>query len=223
MTRNSMGLASIVLVLAMASISMVVGRGLADGILLPVHWGLSGEPDGYASKWVGLFMPAGMTALIAALFYFLPALEPRRRNLDRSEGLYLWGWASLLLLGVALQLVMLSEALGWGLPVNRIVVGAIGIMFVMIGNQLGKSRSMYMVGIRTPWTLASEEVWIKTHRLGGKLMALAGLAVLGAALIGFPPDRLMLVMGVGLGAAAIVPVVYSYLLWRREKAAQPSE
>ena len=224
MTRNALGIASLLLVAAMASASFLVGLGLPDDIRLPIHWDLSGQPDGWAGKWEGLLMPAAITGGMSLLFWFLPALEPRARNFARSQGLYLWGWAALLLLGVAIQLVVLSVALDWGLPANHVIVGALALMFVLIGNQLGKSRSMYMVGLRTPWTLASEEVWIKTHRLAGKLMVLAGLVAIVAALLPLPSGLLATVLGVSIAVAAVVPIVYSYLLWRREQAAgQPSE
>ncbi|MEJ7776688.1 MAG: SdpI family protein [Sphingomicrobium sp.] len=90
-------------------------------------------------------------------------------------------------------------------------------MFVLIGNQLGKSRSMYLIGIRTPWTLASEEVWIKTHRLAGKLMVAGGLLLIVAAFLPLPP-ALVAAATVGIIAIAVgVPLVYSFLLWRRER------
>ena len=93
---------------------------------------------------------------------------------------------------------------------------------MMIGNQLGKSRSMYMVGIRTPWTLASEEVWIKTHRLGGKLMILAGFAMIAAALAPLAPAGSAIVSAAALSIAVIVPIAYSWWLWRGERRAGQS-
>ena len=224
MTRKSLGIASLLLVAAMTAVSIVVGVDLPDDLRLPIHWDLSGQPDSWAGKWEGLLLPAAITGGVSLLFWFLPMLEPRARNFSRSQGLYLWGWAALLLMGVAIELVVLSVALDWGLPANHVIVGAIGLMFVLIGNQLGKSRSMYMVGLRTPWTLASEEVWIKTHRLAGKLMVLAGLAAIVAALLPLPSGLLATVLGVSIAVAALVPIVYSYLLWRREQSAgHPSE
>jgi uncharacterized membrane protein len=80
---------------------------------------------------------------------------------------------------------------------------------------------MYLVGIRTPWTLASEEVWIKTHRLGGKLMVLGGLLIVGASFLPLPSGLLAGLFGALLAVMVGVPVVYSYLLWRRERD-QPS-
>jgi uncharacterized membrane protein len=75
---------------------------------------------------------------------------------------------------------------------------------------------MYLVGLRTPWTLASEDVWIRTHRLAGKLMVLAGLAIIAGALLPLPPAVLVQAMLALVVVTAAVPIVYSYLLWRRE-------
>lgn len=217
MTRNGLAVISVLLVAAMAAASLAIGATLPADAQLPIHWGLSGEPDRFAGKWVALFSPPGLTAAVALLFYFLPRLEPRRQGLERSQGLYLWGWASVLLVFAALQIGLAATALGWNLAVGDLLGCAIGLMLAMIGNQLGKSRSMYMVGIRTPWTLASEEVWIKTHRLGGKLMILAGIAIAGAALLPLTPGAVAITFGTAIGVAAIIPIVYSYLLWRREQ------
>ena len=222
MNRTTLGIASLLLVIAMAAVSITVGLRLPADLRLPVHWDLSGQPDSWAGKWTGLLMPAGITVALSLLFWFLPSLEPRGRNLLRSQGLYLWGWAAVLLIGVSIQIVVLSAALDWGVPANHVIVGSIGLMFVIIGNQLGKSRSMYLIGLRTPWTLASEEVWIKTHRLAGKLMVLAGIVAIVAALLPLPSGLLATVVAVSIAVAALIPIVYSFLLWRREKTAGQS-
>jgi len=219
MTRNLLGIVSALLVAAMALSAVIAGQSLPADLRLPVHWDLSGAPDDWADKWVGLLMPAGITAGVGLLFWFLPVLEPRARNFSRSQGLYLWGWAAVLLLGIAIHLVVLSTALDWGLPANHVIVGACGLIFVIIGNQLGKSRSMYLIGLRTPWTLASEEVWVRTHRLAGKLMVLGGLATLVAAFLPLPSGLLATILIATIAIAAVVPILYSFLLWRRERVA----
>jgi uncharacterized membrane protein len=123
----------------------------------------------------------------------------------------------MLLMAVAIQFAVVCEALSWDVSASRVIAGSLGVLLILTGNQLGKSRSMYTVGIRTPWTLASEDVWIKTHRLGGKLMVAAGLvSVLGSALI--PIHVLTPIMLSSVAIIAIVPVGYSYLLWRRGAA-----
>jgi uncharacterized membrane protein len=112
---------------------------------------------------------------------------------------------------------------GRSVDAGRLIVAATGAMLVLIGNQLGKSRSMYLIGMRTPWTLASEDVWIRTHRLAGKLMVAGGVLIFGAALLHLPAARLMAVLVAVISVSAGIPIVYSFLLWRRERAAQPSE
>jgi uncharacterized membrane protein len=222
MTRKGLMIASTAIVLAMVAVALYVGRGLPGDMRLPIHWNLAGTADGYASKWNALLTPAVITALTSILLYFLPALEPREGNLARSQGLYLWSWAGTLLVMLALDLVVVSTALHWGLRVEHVITGAVGMMLVLIGNQLGKSRSMFLVGIRTPWALSSEEVWIKTHRLGGKLMVGGGAALILAALLPIPSGLLAMVFMLVIAVTALVPIVYSYLLWRREKrSAQP--
>jgi uncharacterized membrane protein len=222
MTRNGLAIISVLLVAAMIAASLAIGASLPADTRLPIHWGLSGEPDRFAGKWVALLSPPALTAAVALLFHFLPRLEPRKQGLERSQGLYLWGWASVLLVFAALEIGLAATALGWNIAVGDLLGCAIGLMLAMIGNQLGKSRSMYLVGIRTPWTLASEEVWIKTHRLGGKLMILAGIAIAGAALLPLSPTTVAIVFGTAIGVAAVIPIVYSYLLWRRERRGDQS-
>jgi uncharacterized membrane protein len=223
MTRRMLSIASLLTILAMLAVALIVGTQLADDVRLPIHWNAAGEVDGYASKWPALLLPAAITGALSLLFFFLPILEPRREGLERSQGLYLWGWASLLLIGAALQFVIVATAFDWAVPADRVIVAAIGLMLVVIGNQLGKSRSMYLIGLRTPWTLASEEVWVRTHRLGGKLMVTAGMVIALAAVPSLAPGMLMGVVVVAVTIAALVPIVYSYLIWRREQDSdQPS-
>jgi uncharacterized membrane protein len=209
-------MAAVLVVATLAGVSGWVASSLPGDVQLPIHWGLNGEADGFADKWTALMMPPLIVAAVSLLFFFLPSLEPRKQGLERSQGLYLWGWIAMLMMGAAMELAVVSTALGWDLPVNRLITGGVGTTLLLIGNQLGKSRSMYLIGLRTPWTLASEEVWIRTHRLAGRLMVLAGVAIIAAALLPLPPAHLMQLMLATVVATAAVPIVYSYLLWRRE-------
>lgn len=223
MNRKSMAIVSLVLVIAMIGIAVWVVSLVPDGAKLPIHWDAGGNPNGFAGKWTALLMPAAITAAISLLFYFLPALEPRKEHLQRSQGLVMAAWAGIFVVSSLVELTVVSKALHWAVPVTSLKLVGVGLLFVLIGNQLGKSRSMFLVGIRTPWTLSSEEVWIKTHRLGGKLMMAAGLIMASAAFLPLQGwASRMLLFGL-VAVMAGVPVAYSYLLWRREKGeGQPS-
>ncbi|HEY0115274.1 MAG TPA: SdpI family protein [Allosphingosinicella sp.] len=222
MTRKAVGIASALTVCSIIGAALVAGSILPEAIQLPIHWGLNGEADAFADKWTALLMPGAIVAAVSLLFHFMPVLEPRREGLARSQGLYLWGWIAILLMGVVIEFAVIAVAFGWGVSVNHLIVGAVGIMLVMIGNQLGKSRSMYLIGLRTPWTLASEEVWIKTHRLAGKLMVAGGLAMVAAALLPLPSGLLITVPIAAVALIAGVSILYSFILWRRERMDQAS-
>lgn len=216
MNRKSFALASLVVVAALAAAGAWVAASLPGEVPLPTHWDLRGEPDAFSDKWTALLMPALLAGGLSLLFYFLPALESRQEGLKRSQGLYLWSWVALLLMCVMVQLAVISTALHWSVHATSFILAGVGLIFVLIGNQLGKSRSMYLIGIRTPWTLASEEVWIRTHRLAGKLMVVGGVLLVIAALLPLPSGLIATLMFSVIAAIAIVPIVYSYLLWRRE-------
>ena len=222
MTRKSLLFASTATVAAMLLAAWLVGSSLPADLPLPTHWGLDGEPDSFSDKWTALLMPVGLVVGLSALFYLLPALEPRRQGLERSQGLYLWSWAALLILGALIQLAVISVALRWPVHGTSFILGGIGLVLALIGNQLGKSRSMYLIGIRTPWTLAREEVWIKTHRLAGKLMVSGGVLMIVAAFLPLPSGVVAsLIVGV-LSAVVLIPAAYSYLLWRSEQRNEAS-
>lgn len=222
MNRRTMAIASAAMIAAMLVAALAVGSGLPADARLPIHWDLHGRPDGFAGKWTALLMMPAIAALVTLLFWAIPALEPKRDGLERSQGLYLWGWVAVLLAFAAVHLGVLGTALGFAVDVGRMAAGAVGLTFLLIGNQLGKSRRMYMVGFRTPWTLASEEVWIKTHRLAGKLMVAGGAAMLAAALAGAREWMLFALLGATVAVGVFVPLVYSYFAWCREQSGQSS-
>ena len=219
MTRKMVGIAAVLVVLSIAAASIVAGSWLPEGIRLPIHWDLAGQPDQLADKWIALLTPPALVGLVSLLFYFMPALEPRKEGLARSQGLYLYGWLALLLMGAVIEVVLLSTAFGWGVRTVHLLAGGVGIMLMLIGNQLGKSRSMYLMGLRTPWTLASEDVWISTHRLCGKLMVGGGLLMLVTALLPVPSGVLATISAAVILTSAGVPILDSFFAWRRETRA----
>ena len=183
---------------------------------VPTHWNVRGEVDGWSSRrWGALMAPLFALALWLAL-PVLRRLDPRRRNYDRFDPTF-WLIVNVivLFLGV-MHVVSLGSALGWRFDVSRVVLGAVGVMFIGLGNYLPRLRSNWWMGIRTPWTLESEAVWRATHRVAGYTFVAGGVIALVALLLpgtwGF---------GVATGAmtlAALVPVVYSYVSYRRERA-----
>jgi uncharacterized membrane protein len=187
---------------------------IPDGAEVPVHWGIDGRPDGFAPKPIGLFgvpvLAVGLTLLLLAV----PRVEPRRDNLRRSSTAYRAIAVAILLVMGTIHAAAVAAAAGADVDIAGVVAGVVGAMFVVIGNYLGKVRSNFLVGIRTPWTLTSERSWARTHRLGGRLLVVLGLAVVVAALIGLRGGALFALLGGGAAGSVLVLFVYSYLVWR---------
>ncbi|MBC7105772.1 MAG: SdpI family protein, partial [Firmicutes bacterium] len=150
--------------------------------LVPAHWNIRGEVDNYFSRFWGAFaLPFLATGIYLAMLY-TPYIDPRRHNYARFEGAYRAVRVGLVLFLGLLQGVILVVAVG-GSPglVPRVVPAAVGLLIVVIGNYLPQARFNYFFGVRTPWTLASEEVWRRTHRFSGPAFVLGGLAAVVAA------------------------------------------
>jgi uncharacterized membrane protein len=216
MHRRPVVVASLVIVAVMALAAAWAWLQLPDGARVPIHWGADGRPDDWADKAIALFaLPA--TALgIIGLFLVIPLIEPRRANLERSATAYHSIWlATLVLLGL-IQVGVVVFALGGDLDMTALALGGTGAMFVVIGNVMGKLRSTFLVGVRTPWTLTSERSWDLTHRLAGRLFVALGLGTIALTLVGLDAIALLSIVGGAALAVVAAVVIYSYRVWRTD-------
>ncbi len=180
---------------------------------IPVHWGLNGQPNRYGPPWTGAFMPGLLALGIYLLFCVLPLVDPRQRNYQAFLPLYrLLRWLVVLITLLTGGLT-LSAGLGYHPPVGTIVRSAVALLILITGNFLGKVQPNWFVGIRTPWTLASEEVWHQTHRLAAPLWVAGGIVLLAISFL--PSPSAALPYFACLAVLVLVPIVHSYLVWAR--------
>jgi len=204
---------ALLMIAAMWAFALAVYPRLPQRI--PTHWNLRGEVDGWGGRSAAFLFPA-IALGFALLMEVLPRIDPRRANWEKFGDEVRLIVNVMVLVFAWIQGVALGAALGWNVDTGRAVLGGVGVLLVVIGNYLPRIRSNWFFGIRTPWTLASERVWRETHRLGGRTFVAGGMAMV---LAGFVPSPLATVLAAGaVGVAAAVPVVYSYLAWRREAA-----
>lgn len=178
--------------------------------VVPTHWNIHGVADGHMAKPLGPFVVPLTMVFVLALFALIRVISPKEAPVTRFARAYsIFAGATL---GFLLVVTFVAALAATGIPVNitKVVMASAGVLFLVMGNFMGKVTRNYFVGIRTPWTLSNDEVWYRTHRLGGKVFVLSGLAVILAVLL----DQMALALPVLLAAAAI-PVVYSYLVYRR--------
>lgn len=200
------------------AILLIAGSAVAIALVyerlpdpVPTHWNLSGEPDGFTPKpWGAFAMPLVMAGLYLLLL-LLPKISPRGFQIDRFADTWATVRSLVMVFLFVIGLVALAAASGSPLPMERAILVPMGLLFVFLGNFMGKFTRNFFVGIRTPWTLASEEVWLRTHRLGGKVFVVAGLAVAAAGLLGAPFGILFPFVMVSVA----IPVVYSYVIYKR--------
>jgi uncharacterized membrane protein len=202
-----------VLIAGAVLFSLAVYSKLPDRV--PVHWGPSGEPNRYCSRIEGAFlMPAIMIAVWVLMTWF-PSRDPRAANIAKFRGSYDLVVAVALAFMAGVHVLALGNALGWGVDVTTVVLVGVGLLFIVIGNLLPRARSNFIFGIRTPWTLSSETVWARSNRIGGYSMVAAGLLMVAAAFLD-RPARIIVALGSAM-AAGLVPIVYSYIAWSRER------
>jgi uncharacterized membrane protein len=180
---------------------------------VPTHYDLSGKPDKFTPRDemlpTLLIGPVAM-ALFIGMTFALPWLSPKRFKIDEFRGTFNYLMTLLVVLMGYIHAVLLTGYTHPALDVSRPLVGGIFLFFALMGNQLGKVRPNFWMGVRTPWTLASETVWTQTHRVAAWLFVAAGIAGFFVVEAGY-----MIVAAVLLLIAAFVPVIYSAVLYKR--------
>ncbi len=201
-------LASIVLTVAVLAVSLGLYPQLPNRI--PTHWNLQGKVDDYSGRGTIFLMP-GILLLMVGLFRILPWLSPKQFSVDSFRNTYEFVMFLVIVLLAYDHVLMLWAALSGSLDINRSLLGGLFLFLAMLGNVLGRVRRNFWIGVRTPWTLASERVWNDTHRVAGKLFVLAGILGFAATMAGASP----IVAIVLICAAAIIAVTYSLVDYKR--------
>lgn len=205
-------------VLIMFVISGYVWIQVPAGDQVCTHWNAAGECDGYGSKFVGILLTPIIVIGMVGLFALIPHIEPRATNIAQSRKAYTVVWTTMLLFFLILHTVLMLELLGHDAKIGAYTPLLVGLVFVVIGSYMGKIRSNYFFGIRTPWTLSSELSWNKTHQLGGKLFVVQGFLFMAGAIVFTGKVWAYLLVGSSLVLAAVL-MIYSYFIWKGDPEA----
>lgn len=184
---------------------------------VPMNWGIDGSVD-YNDKYQ-LFLMCGLAVLLAVLFDILPKIDPRRKNYQKFGSYYDAFCVLMQVFMLAMNGIILTETFRPGtVSVPTITSMVVGILLLFIGNIMPKIKSNFYMGIKTPWSLSSEKVWYKTHRLGGKCFFLAGIVMIVSS---FLPWQEFAFWGsfVIVMIACLIPCVMSYVWWKQEQDA----
>ena len=203
------------LILSLILLGFVLGAyfypSLPDKV--PTHWNASGEVNGYGSKLFGAFGLPGISLGTYLMYLLLPYIDPKRKNYADFKSTY--QFLKYLIIIFFLGLEVMTLLIASGVIVNKpiFIQLMISLLFILIGNVMGRFKHNYFIGVRTPWTLANEEVWRKTHRLAAPLWVLGGIINILLAFMGTNYTGIGFI--VIIAVISIVPIGYSYIAYRQ--------
>ena len=176
------------------------------------HWNAQGNVDGYMSKGLALFIFPVLMIIFNILFYFIPKIDPEKQNIEK-----VWKYFDRFIVVFnlfMLYIYSLTIVFNMGMTMNMTValMPAFAILFYFCGELVGKAERNYTIGIKLPWTLANDDVWNKTNKLGEKLFKLVALFTLLGT---FFSDYAIWLMFVPLTISIVYLFIYSYLEFKK--------
>lgn len=207
----------LIVVLLQLIVALYIGLPLSEDTQVPSHWNIKGDVDGYVGKWTGILLFPGINFLIILLMWFFPKYSARYEDREEQFNRIMPSLTLIIVLFLSLiHIYTLLLAKGLYDPNGGHIMILIGLMLIMIGVLLPRIPSNFIAGIRTPWTLSSDDVWNKTHKIGGICMILSGFVMIIIPLVfGFNKNTsigtfILLILSI------IYPVVYSLVIYKKE-------
>lgn len=199
----------------LAAGGIIAAFNLPDNAMLPIYWNLAGEADRFVDKWTAAITIPVTAAVLSVMMALLPKLSFFRRNMDHNMPVYEGVWTAVLAVFGFAQYAVFAGAWGFQVMMPEGLFLLLALLFGFLGNYMPKLKPSPVIGIRTPWTLRSEEVWVKTHRLGGRLLLVVAFTIVIAVLLRLASETIMTIMLAALLIAALASALWSYWLWQK--------
>ena len=180
---------------------------------VPIHWNFKGEADGFATKINAMLSTLGIMVLLYVTMAFLPKVDPRKSNYKYFSKSYNIMMNVLLGVFFVVNLFVIFNAIGYDVPISTMGPLVVGIIFLVLGNYMPQVRSNFFIGIRTPWTLSSDDVWKKTHRAASKIFFFGGLVMMATTFASDMWKETVIIVVITI--TIIAPYLYSYYLYRK--------
>jgi len=201
---------SIVLILLSFVIGIYAHNLLPETVV--THWGINGEANGFSSKGFGTFFTPILMVALLLLFLVIPKIDPLHKNIDEFKQEY----HRFIFVLTAFMFLVYIQMIMWNLGVkinfNATLPILLSGLFIYLSFLFEKTKMNWFVGIRTPWTLSSEEVWNKTHKFGARAFRVAGVLILTAIFV--PQYTFFIVIGLVL-LVVFATIIYSYLEYNK--------
>jgi len=179
------------------------------------HWNFSGQANGWSSReFQVIFFPAFLFGLYL-LLSLVPKFDPQAQRYLEFATVYRIIRNLILLMLFVVFVASTFANLGYTLNIGVIVASSVGLLMIALGNYFGKLKRNFFIGIRTPWTLSSENVWNKTHRLGSRLFIIWGLGLILSPWLNSSLAYIILFGGIIVMISWLM--IYSYTLYKKEQ------
>ena len=203
-------------ILAIIVVSFAIGISLYPQLpdTIPSHWDASGNVNGYMTKFWGVFLMPIMSIILYGIFLLIPIIDPRKENIQKFRTYFDNFILVIMLFFFYVYILTLLWALNYRFNMIIALIPAMSLLFYYAGILIQKAKRNWFIGIRTPWTLESETVWDKTHEVTAKLFKAS--AIIGLIGLFFQNLAICFVV-IPVMVSAIFGVVYSYILYKKEK------
>lgn len=197
-------------VVASALASLVLAPSLPEQVV--THWNAAGEPDGTMPKALALAFVPALSGFMLLLFAVIPRIDPLGDNIRGFRRHYDWFVIAFTAFMLVVHAGILAFNLGYMFDFTLLVVAGVALLLYYVGVLMEHAERNWFIGVRTPWTLSSDEVWRQTHDLAARLFKLTAAVAAVGLLFGDLAVYFLLVPAV---ATAVVTVAYSYYLYEK--------
>lgn len=179
------------------------------------HWNAAGMVDGYVSRGMGAFLLPITLSIVWAALILAPRLDPKRASIEQFQSQFDRFIAALFLFLVYVYGLTIAWNLGASFNMSRMITLGFVPLIAFVAYVISHAKPNWSIGIRTPWTLSSGTVWNKTHCLAGRLFY--GASALSLVGVFVSPEIAVWFTLIPLIFVAVVSIVYSYIVYRREQ------
>lgn len=176
------------------------------------HWDATGTVDGYLSKFWGLFIMPIISVGLFLLFIVIPRIDPLKKNIEKFRKYFDIFIVLFFLFLFYLFILTILWNIGFRFNIIQLLSPAFSVLFFYCGVLVENAKMNWFIGIRTPWTLSSQKVWERTHKIGGKMFKACGIISLGGVLV---PNYGMWLIIVPVVFTAVYTIVYSYFEYKK--------
>jgi uncharacterized membrane protein len=184
---------------------------------IPIHFGISGKADKFGSKDEIFAAPAVLTIVGIAMYFILQniyKIDPKKKYTATTSAVLAKLSIVMIILLCAVSLAIIYWSVKGKMEGLPVLFCGLSLFFAYIGNLMHSIKPNYFAGFRVPWALENEENWRKTHQLASKIWFTGGLTLAIVSLL-VSLKLIIIVFMAGVFLMTIIPVIYSYNLYRR--------